>query len=195
MKQPCALQFRLADLTAAETRTLLDVPHDGIFHELAMRFEQRAQHEMKMPGAQHAKDLLGVTQIRRGLLDDASEVLKDAPLRIDDATHFGIERKTAKIRAPSDARARKIPGERSSENRARLLQGEGIARIGAGHYREQERRVLHTASHRAEHGKIEPGLEPRPARYAAGGGPETHHVAEARRIAQASPEIRSVGDG
>ena len=90
MKKPRALHFRLADLTAAETCTLLDVPHDGIFHDLAMRFEQRTQHEMEMPGAQHAKDLLGVTQIRRRLLDDAPEVLKDAPLRIDDATHFGL---------------------------------------------------------------------------------------------------------
>ena len=84
---------------------------------------------------------------------------------------------------------------RRRERRRGVGQRDRHPRIRTRQRREQQGRVLDSASHRPVHRQVLPRVRRRPRRHPPRRRPEADHVAEAGRVAQRTTEIAAVGDG
>ena len=103
------LHLRLGDLCACERKALLHVPHGCVFHQRAIVLVVVTERGDKVERAQHAKRVVGNTEIGLGLFDDAADGLEALERLFEGFTHAFLDRQTAERWAPRDACAFEIP--------------------------------------------------------------------------------------
>ena len=189
-----ALFLGLPDLRAGEFCPFFDIPDDRVFHFVPVFGQQFAQGQIEIPRPPDAKDLVGVFEIRRRLLNDAAQVGKYATLAFEHRGHAGVHRQAAQRRTPGNRGIRKRSLKRLKELLARFTIGNRHARVRPGHDAQQQRHILHGTSHWPLDGKREPADPVRPGGHAAGRGPKPHHIAKTGRIAQRAAQVAAIGN-
>ena len=192
MVQLGAFALRPSDLGTAQLLALLNIPDHRVFHLSPMLGQQLAQGQLKIPCPPDSKDLVPSTKIRCGLLDNAAQLFKDRPLRLQNYGHLRVDRQPAQGRTPGDARSRKRTLQVLAEQAARLIDRLRRPRVGSGQDAQQQGRILHRSGHRSLDRKRKPGDPVRPGRHPARRRAQADHVAETGRIAQRAAQIAAV---
>ena len=91
-----------------------------------------------------------------GLLDEAAEVFKDAPIGVHDGTNLGLEGNAAQSLPPGDPRPPEAPLQRATEARTAFCQRQWASRVGAGNCAQEQRDVAHRSPNRSKHGQRRP---------------------------------------
>src|SRR5271166_6528992 len=92
----------------------------------------RERSQVLLPETQRLESIIGSREIRLSFVNNASDGLKNAALRVDHIPDAMVHRKAAQIFPPGHANAFEIAAQRSSVTVAGLFDGDRRAPIRTG---------------------------------------------------------------
>ena len=125
MIELCSLAFSLPELGAAQLHALLDIPDYRVLQLIPMGLKQLAKSQLEAPCPPYLEDLVGIREVRLGVIYQASQGLEHVPLCLDDCGHTRVNRESSQITTPRDSDPLKISFEGKGKQTSGFGDGNG----------------------------------------------------------------------